>query len=974
MAQQVSKLSVLLLFNTEQFDKQLSQVQKRMRRSGRMMQEVGKTMTMGISLPLALIGKRMTETATGFEYQMARVAAVSGSAGKAFTNLQNNAEALGASTIYTAREVAVLQEEFAKLGFSSAEITQVTESTLSLAQVTGADLGRAAEVAGSTLRIFNRDAQDLGQTNDVVAVAISKSALDFESYAETLKYAGSQAAVSGVSMEELSAAMGVLANRGVKGSIAGTRLRMIFAKLAKEGGDTHQKFLDLINGTMTMSEAIDRFGVRAATAVPVLQENREEFFALEKQMRFSAGTLEIMQEKMDDTSFAAQKKLKSALEDVSIQFGKALLPLVNAAASAFTKFANIIAATPTWVKGVFVGIGALLTVMGPLIYALGSLKIAFVSLQFMAPKLATAISAMLGPWGLLLAAVAGVAAAMYYGSQQGSEYAALSERIADANGDAASAAAEVLSPIRKLIAEYDNINTKEERRSEILRQLNELQPTYFKDLDSEKVKVSDLATSYKTLETNVMAAAKARAYQTQLTKLAQDEADLVGKQIEKELEIEELYAKRAEDPTFMEPYTERVYGQRRAGEAAAPIIGYREVDPFQNEVDRKKMMITHYQNEIDKLSPFYQKIQDRIDALGVDPTGGTTAGAGGGSLPSTALDTEEKLSSTEKAMQRLAKALAVIEKESESFGTKGVELTEKKISAYEAAFKSLVEATVEGESVGDNLTSVTKSLTKLKEQLLTDEDSKAYNDAMEEMAKRTAALDAAVDLGMVDELERMQAQHATMKTTLDELIPLLGTENWLVQTLANSYNKLGKEIEDAQSKQKETNKEVQLSTQIHSAAIGIAQKFGDTLGSAAGEGKSFGAAIASGIRDAVVATLQLAFAQHVQNALNPNNPANASTLGLAGLAAAAAGVGILTGIINSINIPELAKGGIAVGSQLAVVGDNRSGREAIIPLERLPGLVQKMGGGGNQVLYGSLRGQDIHVSNQRGARTKQRIL
>ena len=67
------------------------------------------------------------------------------------------------------------------------------------------------------------------------------------------------------------------------------------------------------------------YKVLNAYRIPVLQENADEFFALEKSMVQSAGALEIMQERMDDTSFAAQKKLKSALEDVSIQLGKALM-------------------------------------------------------------------------------------------------------------------------------------------------------------------------------------------------------------------------------------------------------------------------------------------------------------------------------------------------------------------------------------------------------------------------------------------------------------------------------------------------------------------------------------------------------------------------------------------------------------------------------------------------------------------------
>jgi len=93
---------------------------------------------------------------------------------------------------------------------------------------------------------------------------------------------------------------------------------------------------------------------------------------------------------------------------------------------------------------------------------------------------------------------------------------------------------------------------------------------------------------------------------------------------------------------------------------------------------------------------------------------------------------------------------------------------------------------------------------------------------------------------------------------------------------------------------------------------------------------------------------------------------------IAKLAALGIGAGILSGFIG--NIPKMAQGGIAVGEQLVTVGDNRSGREAIIPLEKLPSMMEKMGAGGNNRVYGSLRGEDIHLSSMRGARMQQRII
>ena len=360
------------------------------------MQNIGRDMTFGISVPLGIATKAIVDTATEFEYQMARVQAISGASSRSFGMLQKNAEDLGASTIFTATSVGELQEEFAKLGFVSSEIVAVTESTLSLAQVTGADLGRAAEIAGSTLRTFGMEANEVGTVNDIVATAISKSALDFESFAETMKYAGSEAAINGISIQELGAAMGVLANRGVKGSIAGTRLRMIFSKLAKEGGNVHEKFIDLINGNVTMTEAIARFGVRAAAAVPVLQENRDEFFALETAMLQSAGTLSAMQEIMDDTSFSVQRRLISALENLAIQFGKVVLPVFDLFLEVTIAVVNGISMMPMPMKAVIVAVGGFIAVLGPAIYLMGTFRVRMVEITQLAPKMGKAISFAFG--------------------------------------------------------------------------------------------------------------------------------------------------------------------------------------------------------------------------------------------------------------------------------------------------------------------------------------------------------------------------------------------------------------------------------------------------------------------------------------------------------------------------------------------------------------------------------------------------
>ena len=85
-----------------------------------------------------------------FEFQMAKVKAVTGASEKDFKKLSNTAKELGRTTFFTAQQVAELQTNFGKLGFSTREILDAQEATLQLATATDTDLARAAIVAGAS--------------------------------------------------------------------------------------------------------------------------------------------------------------------------------------------------------------------------------------------------------------------------------------------------------------------------------------------------------------------------------------------------------------------------------------------------------------------------------------------------------------------------------------------------------------------------------------------------------------------------------------------------------------------------------------------------------------------------------------------------------------------------------------------------------------------------------------------------------
>ena len=225
-------------FDLSHFSESHQNLIRGLKNTASQMKSIGKEMSMAITGPLVAMGGLAVKTFADFEQSMAKVQAVSGATGQQFKTLNQLAKDLGASTRFTASEVSELMLNYSKLGFSAGEIEKITGATLNLALATGEDLAKSAEVAGSTLRAFGLDADQMLRVTDVMAKSFSSSALDLDRFSESMKYVAPVAASAGISIEEASAMLAVLANSGVKVSQAGTSLRRIISDLGSTSGGT----------------------------------------------------------------------------------------------------------------------------------------------------------------------------------------------------------------------------------------------------------------------------------------------------------------------------------------------------------------------------------------------------------------------------------------------------------------------------------------------------------------------------------------------------------------------------------------------------------------------------------------------------------------------------------------------------------------------------------------------------------------
>jgi len=278
------------------------------------------------------------KTFRDFEFQMAKVKAITGASDKDFKKLSNTAKDLGRTTFFTAQQVAELQTNFGKLGFSTREILDAQKATLLLATATDTDLGRAAIVAGAAVRGFALDAEETSRVVDVMTVAFTSSALDIEKFQTSMTKVAPIAAGANISLEATSAVMGTLTDAGIEASIAGTSLRNIFLKmqdptseLSKHLGFTVSSSEDLQRALTQLNEEglsneriMQLVDLRQVAAFQTMVKGSTRVDELTQKLLAANGAADKMATTVGDTLEGAFKRFTSATQGLQIELTEKL--------------------------------------------------------------------------------------------------------------------------------------------------------------------------------------------------------------------------------------------------------------------------------------------------------------------------------------------------------------------------------------------------------------------------------------------------------------------------------------------------------------------------------------------------------------------------------------------------------------------------------------------------------------------------
>ena len=181
---------------------------------------------------ITAFAKQLVSVGSSFEDQMARVKAVSNATAEGFKMMQKEALRLGATTRFSASEAAAALENLTRNGLTAEQATKALEGTLQLAGANAISLAESADIVTNTMNAFRLSVQDVSHINDVLSKTCATSATNITDLYEAMTTAGPMAVIAGKSIEETAAALGTLANNGIKGSESGKALQAMYQRLS----------------------------------------------------------------------------------------------------------------------------------------------------------------------------------------------------------------------------------------------------------------------------------------------------------------------------------------------------------------------------------------------------------------------------------------------------------------------------------------------------------------------------------------------------------------------------------------------------------------------------------------------------------------------------------------------------------------------------------------------------------------------
>lgn len=419
---------------------------KQIQSAGKTITSAGSTLTKAITAPIAGVATAAVKTAADFEAAMSEVGAISGASTQDLATLTAKAKEMGATTSFSASESAEAMKYMAMAGWKTADMTEGIAGIMNLAAAAGEDLGTTSDIVTDGLTAFGMSAKESGRFADVMAAASTNANTNVTMLGESFKYCAATAGAMGYNIEDISVALGVMANAGIKGSTAGTTLKNVIANMAKptdaqaavmqklgisltDSSGNMKSFAEVMNNlrssfnglseTEKASYATTLAGKESMSGLlTIVNASAADFDKLTEAINGSSGSAEAMAAKMLDNLKGQLTLLKSAVEGIAITIGDKLLPYLKKFVSWVQKAADYInnlsdAQVDSIMKwaAIAAAIPPIIMVFGKVVTMVGTVQRTFGTITKTIANFGGIIGTITSPAGIVIGVLAAIAVA-----------------------------------------------------------------------------------------------------------------------------------------------------------------------------------------------------------------------------------------------------------------------------------------------------------------------------------------------------------------------------------------------------------------------------------------------------------------------------------------------------------------------------------------------------------------------------------
>jgi len=377
------------------------------------------------------------KTFAEFEQTLASLQGVTSATATEMQNLKTTALTMGASSRSSANQAAEGLLILSKAGFSSKQAIESLPGVLALATAHQLDLGQASDYTANILNQFGLKTDQTNRVVDILSTTANKSLADVRDLAEAMKYAGPAAGALGIDIEEAAAAAGVLSDRGIKASLAGTNLRGIMVDLVSPTAKARQTLESMglsirdvdvrtvgFTGAMknlakagaSVEDLAKIFGVMQVSGATALVQHTKRMEQLTEANRKSSGSTKELVDIMQDTLKGRFLELVNVIGVAIIKIGdsglgksmKDLLIVITDGVRLLTGFEDKIVGSREAAQraaNVFKILGAILA--GMIALKAGTMFVGMAEGLMMSLKASTGLLGAMGSiWGVLVALAA----------------------------------------------------------------------------------------------------------------------------------------------------------------------------------------------------------------------------------------------------------------------------------------------------------------------------------------------------------------------------------------------------------------------------------------------------------------------------------------------------------------------------------------------------------------------------------------